>query len=71
MINVQMIDSLEQKLIEFKEEYNYWKDYAAVNGMGNYGRQVRMESLSKQMDELKEEIKEKKTLLELSNGLKN
>lgn len=44
-----------KKLKELKEELEYWKYYEAVNNMGKWSKQVRI-------DKLKEEIENLETL---------
>ena len=48
-----MIYKMEtKKLKELKEELEYWKYYEAVNNMGKWSKQVRIDKLKEEIDNL-------------------
>lgn len=65
----QIIDDLEIHLKKIELEFDEWKRYEPVNGMGKFARKVRMESLSKQIEKSEIEISIKKSLAALKEKL--
>jgi hypothetical protein len=46
--------TIELKTVEtLKNELEYWSEYLPVNGMGNYARQTRIDSLTNEIQNLK------------------
>jgi len=48
------------KLDKLLDELKYWMDYEPVNNMGKWSTQTRIDSLKKQIDNLKKGIEDDK-----------
>ena len=65
----QIIEEFETHLKEIEKEFDELKNYEPVNGMGKWGRKVRMDKLAKYKADLEKEIRIKKSLAALKEKL--
>jgi len=65
----KIIAEFETHLKEIEKEFDEWKNYEPVNGMGKWGRKLRMDNLAKYKADLEKEIRIKKSLAALKEKL--
>lgn len=65
----KIIEEFETHLKEIEKEFEELKNYEPVNGMGKWGRKIRMDNLAKYKADLEKEIRIKKSLAALKEKL--
>ena len=54
--------ALFKKLSELKTELQTWEIHKPVNNMGKWARQIRLDSIQKQIDKIENELKKKQLI---------